>query len=223
MASTKSFSKKEAIRFGWETTKKNFWFLLGITLVSWGISLVPNILTLYLKDQDLFLGITRFIVYIIGLGISLGILKIYLSFVDGNKPKFSDLFSLFDPKLMFRYFIASTLFFLVVALGYILLIIPGVYFSIKYSYYSYLIVDKNAGVLESISKSGEITKGVIWQLILFGLVGVLILIVGFLALGIGLFVAIPTVGLASAYVYRILSAQASSQVVLPTQNQVTSA
>ena len=204
-ANTKSFSKKEAIRFGWEITKKNFWFLLGIILVSCGIQFIPNLLTSYLKDQDLLLGITNIVVYVVSLGVSLGALKIYLSFVDGKKPQFSDLFSLFDPKLIFRYFLTSLLFGLLAVVGLILLIIPGIYFMYKYLFITYSLVDKNTGVFESFTKSSEITKGVIWDLFVFGLIIGLIVIAGFLALGVGLLVAMPVASLAMAHVYRKLS------------------
>ncbi len=61
------------------------------------------------------------------------------------------------------------------------------------------------GVFESFSKSGQITKGHIWNLFLFGLLIGLISIAGAAALLIGLLVAMPVVSLAGTYVYRKLS------------------
>jgi len=47
----------------------------------------------------------------------------------------------------------------VVFVGFLLLIIPGVYWSLKYGQYRMLIVDKNLGIFESIKESGRITEG----------------------------------------------------------------
>lgn len=204
---TKSFSIQEAIRFGWETTKKNLWFLVGITVIIGFIQFIPNLLESYIRDQNFLIILVNVISYLVSLGISLGAIKIYLSFVDKKKSEFSDLFSYFDPKLMWRYFLASFIYGIIVIIGFILFIIPGVYISIKYGLYAYLIVDKNLGVFESFTKSGEITKGRTWELFVFGLVLGLIVLAGLLALGVGVLVAAPVVSIAEAYVYRRLSSK----------------
>lgn len=207
-SNTKSFSSKEAVRFGWETTKKNFWFLVGITAVMGLIQFIPGFLESYLRDQEALLGVINIIGYVVSLVLSLGLIKIVLAFYDKRKPQFSELFA-FDPKLILRYFLATLLYSLIVLLGFILLIIPGVYLSIKYGFYPYLIVDKNMGVFESFSKSGEIAKGNIWNLFVFGLLLMLIAIVGIVALLVGLLVALPVISLAEVYVYRKLVSSSS--------------
>jgi hypothetical protein len=45
-------------------------------------------------------------------------------------------------------------------LGFILLIIPGIYFSLKYRYASYEVVQNNTGIVEAFSNSGKITDGI---------------------------------------------------------------
>ncbi|HVF69196.1 MAG TPA: YciC family protein [Xanthomonadales bacterium] len=204
-SNAKSFSKKEAIKFGWNTTLKNFWLFLGITGVVYGVQFLPNLFSGYMEEQELLFGMVNLVLSIASLGLTLGSLKIYLDFVDRKKPQFSDLFSLYNAKMMWRLFAASFIYGIVVLLGLLLLIIPGIYFAIKYGLYCYFIVDKNSGVFESISQSGKITRGHVWNLLAFGLLLFLIAVAGFLALGVGLLVALPAISLAEAFVYRKLS------------------
>jgi uncharacterized membrane protein len=209
MAAVKKFSKRNAIRFGWKTTLENLTFLILITFVLGLVQLAPNILDPHLRDKELLASAFNIITYIVSLGVTLGSIKIYLKLVDGMTPQFSDLFSLFKTRLLWRYFLASLLYSLVVVLGLFLLIIPGIYIALKYLFYSYFLVDKNAGVFESFSKSGEITKGRIWNLFQFEVLLWLILLAGLLTLFLGLLVAMPTISLATAYLYRRFSPKGS--------------
>jgi uncharacterized membrane protein len=92
-----------------------------------------------------------------------------------------------------------------VAGGLILLIVPGIYLGLKYQFFSYLIVDKELGVLDSLKESSQITQGVKWQLFGFSLALIGINILGALAFGIGLLVTIPLTVVAHVFVYRKLS------------------
>ena len=203
--SVKSFSKKEAIKLGWEMTKKNLLFLIGITFVMGLIQFAPDILGQYTKEQDMLSGLIEIASYIVSIGVTLGSIKIYLNLVDGKKVEFADLFSLFKLNLIGRYFIASVIYGIAVVLGLFLLILPGIYIAIKYLFFAYFLVDKEMGIVESFSKSGEITRDRIWNLFLFGVLITLVLLLGLIAFGVGIFVAIPVVGLATAYAYRKLS------------------
>ena len=91
-----------------------------------------------------------------------------------------------------------------VAVGLILLIIPGIYLAIKYQFFSFLIVDKNMGIMESFKKSEEMTQGVKMNLLLFSLALAGINILGALVFLVGLIVTIPTTVMATVYVYRKL-------------------
>ncbi|HUQ84729.1 MAG TPA: hypothetical protein VM077_00240 [Candidatus Limnocylindrales bacterium] len=231
----KSFSKKEAISFGWEATKKNFWFLLGMLLVTCLIQFIPNILSGYLKDQFMISILVNVVVYIVSLGLYLGAIKIYLSFVDGKKSQFSDLYSLFKVKLITRYFLASLMYSIVLIVAFVpvtllllnyeqmskmslfpvytiitllIAVISGfvsIYLITRLSFYPYFIVDKKSGIVESLINSWRVTKGHVGNIIFLELLFGLLIIAGALALIVGLLVAMPVVSLAGAFVYRKLS------------------
>lgn len=206
-----TFSKKEAIKFGWETMKANFWFFAGLLLIMFAVSFIPGEISRELKGVAPFLSfIFALIGWILDIIIGIGVIKIALDFVDNRKSEYKELFTHY--KLFFRYLGASILYGLIVLGGFILLIAPGVIWAIKFSFFRYFIVDKNAGVMESLKLSAEATKGMKWNLFLLGIILIGIVILGAIALGIGLFAAIPTVTIAYACVYRKLSSYLEGQL-----------
>lgn len=67
----------------------------------------------------------------------------------------------FVPKIL----IATIIFFFVLFIGLILFVIPGIVWAVRSGPVFYLIVDKNAGVIEAFQKSFLITKGYFWPLL----------------------------------------------------------
>ena len=139
---------------------------------------------------------------VISILVQIGSIKITLELYDGKPLNFSNLYS--QSNLILRYLGASILYGLMVAVGLILLIIPGIYLAIKYQFFSFLIVDKNMGIMESFKKSEEMTQGVKMNLLLFSLALAGINILGALVFLVGLIVTIPTTVMATVYVYRKL-------------------
>jgi len=91
---------------------------------------------------------------------------------------------------------------LIVVLGTLLFIVPGVIWGIKYSFMFYIMVDQNVGPIKALEMSGQMTNGIKMDLFVMYLVFILITIAGFLALFVGIFVAIPVMMMAQVYVYR---------------------
>lgn len=200
---TQKFSKKEAIKFGWDTMRGNLGFFIMLLIILVLISFIPNQISEKLKDDYSALSfIITIIGWILSIIVSLGIIKITLRFVDNEKGNFSDLFSQYP--LFFKYVLAGIIYNLIVFVGLILLIIPGIIWGIRYQFFSYFLVDKNFGPIEALKKSSEITKGAKWDLFLFGILLWLINVAGFFCLLFGLFATIPTTMLAQAFVYRKL-------------------
>lgn len=213
--SPRFFSKSEAILFGWNTLKKNFWFFLGLLSVVLGVDLLLGIITSsFTENAPVALVIAASIISIIlNLLLSMGIIKITLKFCDQEPANYRDLISSY--RLLLNYLIGSVIYGVVVAVGLILLVVPGIYFAVKYQFYEYLIIDKGLGPVEAIKRSGVLTKGVRWNLVLFWLMLIGINILGMIALGIGLVASVPISWLANAYVYRRLQLQAENERAIP--------
>lgn len=222
---TQKFIKKEAIKFGWVTTKANFWVLSGIVLLTTIVPAIPQVFSDLLQKNYLIWSFVLYLAYLILYIIArVGLIKIMLGFASGEKSGLSNLFSNF--KTYLKYLGGSILYGIIVAgipmlflvLGTIfekdifiavaiISAIPCVVWAIKFQFFSYLIIDKGMGIMASLKKSAEMTKDLKWDLFLFSLLLIVINLAGVLCLILGLFATIPVTLIATAFVYKKLLAQ----------------
>jgi len=210
-----TFSIKEAIKFGSKTTTDNLKFFVLLILLT---SFVPQIIINGGQEmQHARAGIIGTIIvfagYFMSALLNFNSIKVFLGYIDGIKMPFKTLVD-YDARL-WRYIGATALYTLIVIGGLILLIIPGIVWSIKYSYFSYGIADKNLGIKASLKYSADLTKDRKWKLLGFFLVLCGLNILGAFALMVGLLFTMPVTMLAYAFVYRKL-ARVTDQVVLHT-------
>ena len=205
----KDFTISEALSFGWDTMKANLWFFVGILIVAWLITGIPQGIAKGLQeDYSGFALLFNIIQWIAQTIISIGLIKIALKFLAGEKPEFTELFR-FQGNF-WRFAGSSILYGLIVFGGFLLLIIPGIYWAIKFQFFGYCIVDQKLGPVEALKKSAKITNTVKWKLLGFGLIIAGINILGFLCLLIGLFATVPLTMIACVYVYKKLLDQIES-------------
>lgn len=183
---------KGVFSYGWTSVKKDFWYFVGIAFVVLVLSSVGST-----KNEASSLDAVGLL---LSTWMTAGSTALFLRFVDGKKPAFSVLFSKLD---QFLPVLGATLLVgLITAVTMLLLIIPGIYFALKYQFVIQLIIDKKLGVLEAMKESGRITQGKKMSLFLFDVECIGIMLLGFLALGVGILVAVPVVQLAATKVYR---------------------
>lgn len=204
------FTIGDAIRFGWQTLKQNFWFFVLVLIIAGLVSRGPAILV----NEDTAAvpaGLIGLVAIILELLVNLGLNKIALMFHDGTKPTWKELFLQYP--LLLKYLGASVLYGLMVMVGLVLLVVPGVYIAIKYAFFGFVMVDKKTGVMDSLKVSAKLTNGVKWELFGFGIVMCIFNILGALTLMIGLFITIPISLMASVYVYRKLESRLNQAVI----------
>lgn len=216
------FRTGEVLGKSWELFKAHWLFLLMIL----GIMLLSQVIFSGLeKATEDMVGLSLIVsiaTFLASLWISFNFIKLYLHLIDTNtEGKINEAFSF--SQSFWPFLGASVLFGVMIVFGMLLFIVPGIYWALKYQFYGELIVDKKMGALESLQKSGEITKGVKWQLLGFSLVLVGMSILGVLALGVGLFVTIPMSSLAYIMVYRKLSVRLESVPPTPSVAQTSEA
>lgn len=132
--------------------------------------------------------------------LSLGLARIALNIVSGKES---------SPGLMFsgggqflKAIVASTLFGLMVLIGFLLLIAPGVYLSIRYGQYLTAIVDRNMGIMEAFSYSSRLTQNTRGKIFIFHLFSFLLAVAGTLVCGLGLIIVLPMLWLSNVVIYR---------------------
>ena len=188
------FSKGEAIKFGWDTTTGNLGLFIVALVIVVAIGLMPMV-----ASGSLVVAV---VAAVLNLVVGIGVMRMALRFVDGEKGELVDLFSKIP--LIVTYLIASFVVGIVVTVGFCLLILPGIYWAVRLYMFPWVIVDKEVGPFEAIRQSWSMTEGSFWNLFLLGFLLCLINILGTMALLIGLLVTIPLSVVAVGYVYRHL-------------------
>jgi hypothetical protein len=101
-----------------------------------------------------------------------GFLRWMLKIARGQPNSLTDLFT--GGRYLVRLASAGFLFTLAVFVGYLMCIVPGVLLSLIFSQFAWLIVDREARVMESFSRSRQITEGNRLQLFLLALLVIVI-------------------------------------------------
>jgi len=214
-----TFSKREAIQFGWQTMKENFLSFVVILASTYVISSIPSFLINFvIKDKPTLSLFIYFASIIISILIAMGYVRIALKLCDHEKAKFTDMFMSYP--IFFNYLVGSCIYALIVVVGLFIFIVPGIIWGIKYQFYGYFIIDKGYEPLQALKKSSEITKGVKVDLYLFMFITTCLNLLGILALVIGLFATVPTTMVAYAYVYRRLTSRTGALPTSPTQGTI---
>lgn len=121
----KKFYIKEAIKFGWEKMKSNFWILVAIIIVAGLVGSLPAWIEKATQAKTPALSFVFTILSVVlQFIISIGLIKISLKLCDNQKPQVSDIFSGYP--LFLNYLIVSIVYGLIVIAGFILLIVPGI-------------------------------------------------------------------------------------------------
>jgi uncharacterized membrane protein len=195
----------QALSFGWRKTTEHIWFLVAAILIISMAALIPALLQKTLADSHpLLAALISLSSVFIQSALLLGYIHISLSIADAKTPRMGDLFDSFDR--MFRCFWATVLYCLIVIVGLVLLVVPGIIWAVKFQFYPYVIADRNARALESIKASGAIATGHVWDLLIFSLALVVVNLLGILALGVGVLITIPLSINAATFIYRKLTA-----------------
>lgn len=202
------FSPLSAIEFGWETFKKRPWFFAGAVV----ILLVANMLNVGVTSGvNALSGGTleepTLVANLVNLAMSALILMGAVAFflTAHDNPNGVDYSALWHPTPYWKFFATSLLTSLAIGFGLVLLIVPGLIAMVLFMFSTFLVVDRGLGPLDALKASVELTKGNRWPLFGFAVLTALVVALGVLALGVGLLVAVPIVGLATAYAYRFLS------------------
>lgn len=208
-------SIKESLVFGWHTFKARPGFFIQLSLLVLAASVLSSFMQGFLTSllgksigDVLSVAVALFTDTLIGMGM----LTVYLKAHDAvMTPTLKDAW---NPRPFWKYVFTSALLTVMLCVGYVLLVVPGIILSIVFTFATMLVIDRELGPFDAFKESARLTKGHRWKLfgLMLALIGVNIL--GVLALVIGLFVSIPVTMFAMIHVYRALSAApAISEVV----------
>ena len=141
-----------------------------------------------------------FIGMILSAYLSLGIWRISIMHIRGEEVQISDLLTI-SLSQFFHYTIAGILNVIVVGIGLIFLILPGIYIASRLLLMPAFIIDKDQSFDQALQSSWNATKENSSKIFLWLLLSFFLAIIGVLAFIVGLLVAIPVITLSMAYIY----------------------
>ena len=178
--------------------------LLGTVLL--GAVLLGDVLL-----GDVLLGTVLFAyALLIVAPVEYGAASAYLKAARGDKLEVKDMFAAF--RNYWNAVLANLLVDIIVLVGFIFLIVPGIIFACKLAFVHYLVVDRKMEVIAAVKESWRMTNGHAWQVFLIGLLAIPIGIAGLLCFGVGIVIAMMWVSLAFASLYHAVSLSGEASV-----------
>ncbi len=203
----------EAFRYAWEGFKLDPLPWLIATLVAVVVSGIGESLESSLRTDTQWMDVTissatpasgfvNLVFSIVGYVIGAAFIQTALRVTDGRRVTFADITTI--PNLL-QALLAAVILGLAVGIGLLLLVIPGLIIQVLAAWYLHLALDRGLSAVDALRVSVQLVTQNLGTTILFGLAAVGVLILGLLALFVGVFVAIPLIAIASAFVFRRLT------------------
>jgi len=172
----------------WNLVRDNWLVLAAMFFILAAIGAVPHI--------------GCWVSFVISGPLLVGIWRAVLGMIDGRKPTVGMMFEGFDRFL--DAFLACLVSSILIGLGFLCVIVPGVILAIMWEFTFPVLGETRLGFWEAMHESAVLTEGYRWSLCLLGLVSVALIVLGCLALGVGVFFALPLVTTATGLAYRFL-------------------
>ncbi len=190
-------------RPSWRLCKSQIWILAGLLI---GYVLISFTLSVFMTPLGNSLAgniVSSLISWVISVIFSLGYAKNMLQTIDGEEPQFSAYMQPIGK--IINMMIATVLVGLAVVIGFVLLIIPGFYLTMRLQFYSLYILEEDAGPIEAVQKSWRLTQGKMGFLVLLLLTQLLLVVIGLCLFVVGLLIALPLCNMMSCYTFRELT------------------
>ena len=193
---------------GWRTMGIYFMELLVITLI---YTILNGPISIMRLSGDDFHGFHWFFVPLIIFGMLYGLFVAgpvtygakwtFLKSVRGERVEIRDMFVVFQHNY-WNAVVANIVVKIIVGLGFVMLIVPGIIFACRLAFVPYLVVDRNMDVMEALSVSWNMTRGYGLQIFLMGIMAFFIAIGGLIMLFVGIFISILWIQASFAAMYH---------------------
>jgi uncharacterized membrane protein len=125
---------------------------------------------------------------------------VFLKAVRGERVEIRDMFSVFQ-RNYWNAVIANVVVAVIVGLGMVMLIVPGIIFACRLAFVPYLVVDREMDVMEALRVSWNMTRGYGGHIFFMGLMAFFIAIGGLLLFFVGIFISIMWIKSSFAALY----------------------
>jgi hypothetical protein len=133
--------------------------------------------------------------------ISYGANWVFLKAVRGERIEIRDMFAVFQ-KNYWNAVIANIVVSVIVGLGIVMLIVPGIIFACRLVFVPFLVVDREMDVMDALRVSWDMTRGYGWQIFFMGFMAFFVVIGGLICLGVGVIISVMWISAAFAAIYH---------------------
>ena len=200
--SHKDFSVFDTFSNSFEVFKENFF---SISLVSVLFAILAFFPDVNFSDKVPFTS--EFLYFVLSVFIYgplySGFIYLHLKFFRERKVVYGNLLQAFQ-KNYFEVIIGNIIMAVMIIVGLIFIIIPGIYLMLRLSLVNFLILDKNLTATQAIKRSFELTKGHSFKIFGFYILSFFIIMIGSLFFVIGFFPALSFVITSYANLYESL-------------------
>jgi len=210
-------SAGDAYGASWDIMWKSFVSLLAVFII-YGIINGPTAAFQWEAD-DFHWFLIPFVLFAIGFGIFIAgpigysTNWVFLKAVRGENFEIRDMFAVFQ-RNYWNAVAANVVVGLIVGIGLLMLIVPGIIFACRLAFVPYLVIDREMELTEALNKSWEMTKGYGGQIFLMGIIAFFVVILGLIALFFGVIISAIWIKTAFATMYQaVVEKEGHFQVV----------
>jgi len=168
-----NFNLNQYVKQAWDTFREYPWGFVGYTLIVFAASSIP------------------YASIVVAGPLAAGFFIVAQKISRKASYEFSDFFSGFQH--FAQLLVGNLLFVVLIMLGFLLLVFPGIYLVVAYSFWVPMVIFSQMNGWDALETSRKIITRDWWNFLLMGLAAVGFLLVGILALGVGIFAAYPIV------------------------------
>jgi hypothetical protein len=196
-------SIRKAIHFAWKVYKEHVGLFTACMLTFFASWVVLEIIVIAGQRFGILLWAAAHLSFFVLLaGLEVGFVQICLMLHDGKQVRYMDLFR--ELRLGVHFFLVQSSYFVMVLVGFVLLVIPGTYLGTRYTFYVFPFTEGNPNLKQSFQLSAIASQESMWFLFYFSILIFLFNIAGASILGIGLIMTIPLSTLMKIDMYRQL-------------------
>jgi uncharacterized membrane protein len=191
----------DAVGYAWKKFQQYAGPLILIVLIVVVVNLIGAVLR-FTIDSFIVGALVAVLFWIVGQIVTIGVINASLMVTRGETPEPGKAFS---TQYLGPFIIGSILYGLIVLIGLILCIIPGILAAFMLSFYGFYILDRGLSATDALTASFNMVKDNFGKVFLVILVAFVINFIGAILCGIGLLVTAPICWIILAYAYRKLN------------------
>ena len=203
-------SIRQAFKIASPILKKRFGLFTAVLLTLFGAWVALEIVVITGQRFGILLWAAAHVAFLIFVaGVEVGFLQICLDLCDRGKPTYADAFT--QLTLGPKFLAGQMLYLLMVVIGLLLLVVPGIYLGVRYALFGFCLATGETNLMRSFQHSAILSTSsktyLLWILVFLLVLNVL----GASLLGIGLFITVPLSVLMMTTIYRQLSTRSRAE------------